>query len=172
MLTGLVGFPIYATVESAAIPGELFIALVGAGLIVTGFIQKIVPRLGTRKPESLGVVDTLLIGVVQGLSAYPGASRSGLTVSSFLFRGFTTETALNLSFLMSIPAVLASQIGLALTSGFAAVDPSNVLFGCSAAFVSGLLSIQVMLKVAQKIQFWAFCIVIGALALLPILSIL
>jgi undecaprenyl-diphosphatase len=170
VLTGLVGFPIYVLVESAEYHGELFIALVGAGLIVTGLVQKYAPRLGNRKAENLSFTDTLIVGVVQGFSAYPGVSRSGLTVSSLLFRGFTTESALNLSFLMSIPAVLAAQIGLGLISGFRAVNSADIFLGCCASFMSGLLSIHVMLKIARKIRFWLFCIALGVLALLPLLG--
>jgi undecaprenyl-diphosphatase len=170
VLTGLVGYPIYTIVRSTEYSGELFIALVGAGLIITGLIQKYAPRLENRKIETLSFTDTLIVGVAQGFSAYPGVSRFGLTVSSLLFRGFTTESALQLSFLMSVPAVLAAQIGLALISGFEAVNSVDILLGCCASFISGLLSIHIMLKIARKIRFWLFCIALGALALLPLLG--
>jgi undecaprenyl-diphosphatase len=170
VLTGLVGFPIYVFVGSTEYSGELFIALVGIGLIITGLVQKYAPRLGNRKMETLSFTDTLSVGIIQGFSSYPGVSRSGLTVSSLLFRGFSTESALKLSFLMSVPTVLAAQIGLALISGLEAVNSVDILLGCCASFISGLLSIHIMLKIAGKIRFWLFCIVLGVIALLPLLG--
>src|SRR5258706_6522931 len=52
--------------------------------------------------------DALWIGFAQAAALIPGSSRSGTTITAGLFLGFTRETAARFSFLLSIPAVLAS----------------------------------------------------------------
>ena len=54
--------------------------------------------------------DGLLIGVAQAAALIPGSSRSGTTITAGLFLGFQRETAARFSFLLSIPAVLASGL--------------------------------------------------------------
>ena len=52
--------------------------------------------------------DALVIGTAQACALIPGSSRSGTTITAGLFLGLTRETAARFSFLLSIPAVLAS----------------------------------------------------------------
>jgi len=173
ILTGAVGYPLYRLIrETAPSVGEAFIALIGGALIVTGLMQKYVKVRGERRTSDLNLKDTLLLGVVQGFSIIPGISRSGVTTSSLLFRKFGSEEALKLSFLMSIPAVLAAEIGLSLIEGLPPVGLEEILVGILFSFAFGLLSIHVLTKIARKIRFWAFCILIGTLALLPMLGYL
>lgn len=54
--------------------------------------------------------DALVIGVAQALALIPGSSRSGTTMTAGLFLGLAREAAARFSFLLSIPAVLASGI--------------------------------------------------------------
>lgn len=171
ILTGAVGYSLYRLIREA-VPsvGEAFIALIGGALIVTGLIQKYVKARGERGTADLNLKDTLLLGVVQGFSIIPGISRSGITTSSLLFRKFSSEEALKLSFLMSIPAVLAAEIGLGLIEGLPPVGLEEILVGILFSFAFGLLSIHALMKIARKIRFWAFCILIGTLALLPMLA--
>ena len=113
------------------------------------------------------MADSVLLGIVQGFAAFPGLSRSGLTLSALIFRGFEMTRAIKLSFLMSIPAVLAAEIGLVL-SGDVTYD-AGAISGVVAAFVFGLLTIGVLLKIATRVAFWQFCIFLGVLSLLPLL---
>ncbi|OEU89536.1 undecaprenyl-diphosphate phosphatase [Streptomyces oceani] len=58
--------------------------------------------------EQLTVRDGLLYGLAQAMALVPGVSRSGATISAGLFMGYTREAAARYSFLLAIPAVLAS----------------------------------------------------------------
>ncbi|MFD8146459.1 undecaprenyl-diphosphate phosphatase [Streptomyces sp. NPDC059708] len=58
--------------------------------------------------KELGVKDGLIFGVCQAMALIPGVSRSGATISGGLLLGFTREAAARYSFLLAIPAVLAS----------------------------------------------------------------
>ena len=64
----------------------------------------------TRTMEEKGVKDAILVGLAQAVALVPGASRSGTTITAGLFLGFTREAAARFSFLLSIPAVLASGL--------------------------------------------------------------
>ncbi len=173
VLTGAVGYPLYRLLHTAApLTGEIFIALIGVALIVTGLLQKYAKVGGARQTADLNLKDTVLLGVAQGFSVIPGISRSGTTTSFLIFRKFSSEEALRLSFLMSIPAVLGAEIGLALVGGLPTISLLEALTSIAFAFLFGLLSIHVLMKIAQKIRFWAFCIFLGILALIPLLGYL
>lgn len=172
LLTAMVGLPIFVAAQGATLYGEAFIALVGVALIATGLVQRSSEGRGRRGSRDLGVRETLLLGVAQGLSAFPGVSRSGVTTSALLFAGFSHREALRLSFLMGIPAVLAAEVGISLLGGLKALNMAALLAGALSSFVSGILSIHLLLRIAERTKFWAFCLLLGALSLLPLLTYL
>ncbi len=168
IFTGLIGFILYKFLIFSAFTGELFLALIGIALIFTGIIQKFSKSKETKTQENLNLKDSILVGLFQGLSVIPGISRSGITISYFLFRNYKAEDSLKLSFLMSIPTVFIAEIGLQILNNF----PTNILYsflGLIFSFIFGLISIHALLKLAKKIKFWIFCFLIGFLALLPLI---
>lgn len=167
MLTGLVGLPLYLLVKSA-ISEWLFIVLTGSALIATGLIQRVSQVSGTRETRDLVPPDGLLTGLLQGLSALPGVSRSGMTLTALLVRGFKADEALRLSFILSIPAVAFAELGTLVTDGFPAVDASSVLLALVFSLASSLASMQLLLQIARRFRFWALCITLGIVSLLPL----
>ncbi|WP_128976588.1 undecaprenyl-diphosphate phosphatase [Streptomyces roseicoloratus] len=93
-------------------------------LIVMGVVLGIADRLAARDEtggrhraarerkslKELGVRDGLIFGACQAMALIPGVSRSGATISGGLFMGYTREAAARYSFLLAIPAVLASGL--------------------------------------------------------------
>ena len=61
-----------------------------------------------RTLESMTWLDALIIGLFQIIAVFPGASRSGSTISAGLFRGFDRVSAARFAFLMSVPVMLAA----------------------------------------------------------------
>jgi undecaprenyl-diphosphatase len=59
----------------------------------------------TRPLEQSNVGDAVTIGTAQALALCPGVSRSGITITAGLFRGFTREAATRFSFLLSTPLI-------------------------------------------------------------------
>lgn len=163
--TGIIGAPLYIFVEDffAGNAGSAILALVGLMLIVSGMMQKRAKE-GLKKEVDIGDSDSIVTGIAQGLSVLPGISRSGMTSSILLLRGYDSESALRLSFMMSIFAVAMGQIGLQLKGGFV-VSPEATL-AMVASFATGLLSIDLLLKLAHRIKFWKFLFVMGALTIL------
>ena len=171
---GLTAFLVLATVVSAVagLPLVLFLddlseqagaatmIVVGAALLVTGGLQLRRPSSGERTREDLGLRDSLLAGVAQGLSVIPGLSRSGLTVASLLWRGLDRREALIASFLMSVPASLGAALIVGLR-GDVALDAESVV-AAAVAFVTGLVTIRALVAVAERVNFGAFVLLVGA----------
>ncbi|UCC93575.1 MAG: undecaprenyl-diphosphate phosphatase, partial [Thermoplasmata archaeon] len=115
----VVGFAMVQMLEEAVegtLGGVLLTVLVGVMLIITGFVLRAAKgRLGERKVEDLVDGDAVVMGLVQGLAALPGISRSGMTVSALLMDRVDADEALRLSFLMSIPVTIAVVLYEAVT---------------------------------------------------------
>lgn len=61
-----------------------------------------------RTLDSMTWIDALFVGIMQIISVFPGASRSGTTISGGMFRGFDRPAAARFAFLMSVPVMLAA----------------------------------------------------------------
>jgi undecaprenyl-diphosphatase len=93
--------------------------VVAVALIVWSGVMVLAERRGRqdRGEESLGLVDALVVGIMQCVALVPGVSRSGATISAGLFRGLDRVAATRLSFLLSIPALVAAGGLEAVTKG-------------------------------------------------------
>jgi undecaprenyl-diphosphatase len=84
--------------------------VIGTMLIVIGVLMWIAERrrVGDKSLDKISWGDGLAIGVSQALSVVPGTSRSGITITTGLFRGLSREAAARFSFLLSTPAIAAA----------------------------------------------------------------
>ena len=84
--------------------------VIGGMLIGIGILMWLAESAG-RKSRDMGTIhlpDALTIGLAQALAVVPGCSRSGVTISTGLFRNLTRESAARFSFLLSTPAIGAA----------------------------------------------------------------
>jgi undecaprenyl-diphosphatase len=86
--------------------------LISASLVLLALILAVAERLSAfrRDVSSITLGDCVIVGVAQALALIPGSSRSGTTITAGLFLGLTREAAARFSFLLSIPAVVASGL--------------------------------------------------------------
>ncbi len=84
--------------------------VMGTMLIVIGVVMWVADNAsrGTRDLGSVDLPDALVIGTSQALAIIPGCSRSGITISTGLFRNLSRESAARFSFLLSTPAIAAA----------------------------------------------------------------
>ena len=147
---------------------------IGVMLLVTGVILYLADRYGKAKKDfqHITLLDVLLVGLGQALAVVPGVSRSGVTISLGLLRGFQKPFAVKFSFLLSIPSVIGG-IALKLWDGIRlGFDPGMLgmyAVGMIAAMVSGYFCIRLLRWTAARSRFGGFayyCWGAGIVALL------
>lgn len=136
-----------------------------ASLIVTGIIL-LFTRFSLRgKREQANIKDGLILGIAQGVAIVPGISRSGLTISTLLFRGLNVNKSFSLSFIVSLPAILgavileARKIDFSLRANF-----TYLAAGFICSFISGMLALYGLKRIIQKAKFYYFgyyCLLLG-----------
>lgn len=156
--------------------GARNLVLIGVSLIVFALVLAAAERFGRqRRPlTQLTLRDGVLMGGAQALALVPGVSRSGGTISAGLFLGLTREAAARYSFLLAIPAVVASglfslpdAINPTDTSGLQASGP-QLLAATVLAFVVGYATIAGLLRYVANHTIYVFVvyrILLGALVL-------
>lgn len=158
---GLVFLKLIIGIESQIeLSSRIITFIVGVFLLITAYLQIKKKNTGKRLPEDLSLKDGVFLGVGQGLASLPGISRSGMTVSLLLLKKFEEESALRLSFLMSIPVVLAGNVFLNLDYFKFSLD-NFIAFIFS--FVFGILTIHYLIKLTKKINFGYFVLIFGVL---------
>lgn len=146
-------------------------AAVGAALVITGVFLALLrwaPR--PRGEGGPGLLDALLVGVAQGLSVAPGISRSGSTIGTALFRGVDRESAVRLSFLMSIPAIAGAVLFKASGAALGAAGEHWPVYvgGLLASAAVGWACLWLLVRIVRgaKLHYFApYCIGLGALVL-------
>ncbi|MEV2189933.1 undecaprenyl-diphosphate phosphatase [Streptomyces phaeochromogenes] len=140
-------------------------------LIVMGIILGVADRLAARDEaggkhraakerkslQDLSVKDGLIYGVCQAMALVPGVSRSGATISGGLLMGYTREAAARYSFLLAIPAVLASgafELKDASEGGHVSWGPT--VFATIIAFLVGYAVIAWFMKFITTKSFMPF----------------
>lgn len=146
----------------------------GIGLLITGIILLVVDFSksgGTRASRDANYSHAMWIGICQGLSVFPGISRSGVTISAALLCGFSRAFAVKYSYLLSVPAIVGSMFleieeftspGMSIGQGFIFV------LGMIVAGIVGYFTIRFLLKLVhkRKLRYFAYyCFLAGALTL-------
>jgi undecaprenyl-diphosphatase len=134
------------------------LALVGVAL---WWVDKYRP--GPRALGSISLKDAFIIGVGQACALVPGVSRSGATIIAGRLRGLAREDAARYSFLLGTPAMAGAAILKSKDILAHATDPTFIV-GVSASFVTGCLSIGLLLRFLRKFGFASFAVYRVALA--------
>jgi undecaprenyl-diphosphatase len=124
-------------------------ALIALALVAFGLVMYVSERYRkNRKVEGMSIFDALLIGTAQAVALVPGVSRSGITISAGLMRGFRREEAARFSFLLSIPVIAGATLleGRKLFSGEVEYDLSLVGMGFMVSMVTGMAAIKFLLR--------------------------
>lgn len=162
---GVIGVLFHRQVEEAA-----SLLIVGAGFLVTGFVNWSTRRLaGARAEPTFGVA--VGIGFAQAVAAvFRGVSRSGSTVAAALWSGLSPVAAAEFSFLLAIPVIAGAALveGRHMVVSVAAVGAVPLAVSFAVAFVSGIWSIRFLVALLQRGRFYAFapyCWAVGVLTI-------
>jgi undecaprenyl-diphosphatase len=129
-------------------------------LIVFGLLLGGAERYGTqrRRIEQMSWRDGILFGCAQALALIPGVSRSGGTITAGLLMGYTREAAARYSFLLAIPAVMASGL-YQLYKSWGVPGPVGIgptVIATVVAFMVGYGVIVAFLRIVSSRGFWPF----------------
>ena len=126
----------------------------------------------SRTLDSMTWFDALSVGVMQVIAVFPGASRSGATISGGMFRGFDRPSAARFAFLMSAPVMLAA-------GGYEMLDVVKMpnlgdflpllAVGFITAAIVGWFAIKWLIDYLSKRSLYVFaiyCAVVGAIVFL------
>ncbi len=136
--------------------------VIAVTLILFGLILLLADRLGSKQKtiKELTFGSALGFGLGQMLSVVPGVSRSGASISFGLLAGFNRAAAARFSFLIGIPAVLASGL-IQFKDSYQNLDTdalTGTLIATVTSFIVGYLVIAGLLKYLNKGSFMPFVI--------------
>ncbi len=132
--------------------------VITVSFFITGTVLFLTRGKGTPKNKrQLTLIDAFLIGLAQAVAIIPGISRSGMTISSGIFRGINKELAARFSFLLSIPTIAAAAI-YKLKDGMGEISISNFELSLSFlfAFLSGYFTLLILSKMIARAKFHYF----------------
>ena len=142
-------------------------AIIAITLIIMGILLYIADKKSksTTNYENLSLKQSILIGASQAIAAaFPGVSRSGITMTTARFLKVDRESAAKFSFMLAMPITLAAVI----------FDLTNftfdiaIILGILASFITGVIVIKFLMDYLKKGSFKVFAIyriVFGAIIL-------
>jgi undecaprenyl-diphosphatase len=143
--------------------------LIATTLVVFGLLLGLAERIGRQRIElnQIRPVDGIVLGFAQALALVPGVSRSGGTITAGLFLGMTRPAIVRYSFLLAVPAVVASGL-FEIKDVFVGGGPTPVqmIVATVIAFVLGYASIAWLLRYVERHSVYVFVwyrVVLGAL---------
>ncbi len=155
VFTGAIGFGLDGVVADRYLfIIYIFFIITGLFLIASRFMG------GSVDYKTIGIKQSVITGISQGIGVLPGISRSGITISAALLSGMDREKAGEYSFLISMPAILGAFI-LKLKDAEGLMDmvnPPVLAAGMVSAFIVGLISLNLLLKLVKKGNLYLFSI--------------
>ena len=132
-------------------------------------------RIGHSPKNKDGVItmrNACAMGIGQCIAAMPGISRSGTTTTMGMLTGAEKNTALEFSFIMGIPAVLAANLLEVKDTDWSAVSGSTIaaiIVGVIVSAVVGVLAIKFLKWIVANDKFHYFgyyCLILGIVVII------
>jgi undecaprenyl-diphosphatase len=142
-------------------------------LLITAVVLALAEWSGKRNRSlrKMNWLDALIIGIVQVIAIFPGASRSGTTIGAGMARGFDRTAAARFAFLMSVPVMLAAggyqSLDLLKMTGVNSFLPL-IAVGFVVAALIGWLAVKWLLGYLSRHSlylFAAYCAIVGVICL-------
>jgi len=144
---------------------NIAIALLCNGIILILANQSI----KTAQRKSINFWDAVIFGFFQAAAIIPGISRSGLTISSLLFRGIDKEEAFKFSFIAAVPVIIGGFIMEYLRQSSVTIshfNSFNYYGGIAISFLTGLAALfllRIFVKNSRLSYFGYYCLAGGIL---------
>jgi len=132
-------------------------ALIGWTMLIFGLVLYWADMRGgeDRAAGQWSLRHAAIMGLWQAVALLPGTSRSGICITGARLLGYERHDAAKLSMLMSIPTILASGlvVGVDVAQASDLRAAQDGLLAAALAFVSALLALAVMMRLARRISF-------------------
>lgn len=123
---------------------------------------------GIKRADGLGrtrfnIVDAICVGLAQCFAAiFPGLSRSGSTLAVGELRGLSKQTALDYTFVLGIPSILAAAIlefkDAAQQNALANIEVAPIIVGIITSAIVGFFAILLFKWMLSKDRMYIFVI--------------
>ncbi|HZE87828.1 MAG TPA: undecaprenyl-diphosphate phosphatase [Methylomirabilota bacterium] len=159
--TAVIGFVLFKLIKNFLL-GNTAVTL--WALLIGGIVLIIAEKFYKEQPHHLDDIEKLspkkavLIGLAQSISVIPGVSRSAATILGGLFVGLKRKPAVEFSFLLAIPTMIAAT-GLDLVKSnfsFSSSEWGILAVGFVGAFITALLAVKYFLRFIQHHTFIPF----------------
>lgn len=126
---------------------------------------------GTLTAGETTAAAALTIGAYQGVALLPGVSRSGSTISAALLMGMKREDAVEYSFILGIPVILAGAVTEIGDIGSSSENISFLilLVGFVSAAVTGYFAIRLLNWLVKTDKFKIFSVYTGLLGIVVVI---
>ncbi len=161
--TGIIGYLLYKIVKHFLL-GNAFIVV--WSLTIGGIAFLLMEQFVKNRPaktttlEGITPMQAMAIGLGQTLSMVPGVSRSAASIFSGLISGLSREIAVEFSFLLAIPTMVAA-VGLDIIKTPFAFNTTTIpilLIGLVTAFITALFAIKLFLQFVKQHTFLPFAL--------------
>lgn len=142
-----------------------------AGILMNKKRDKMIKEGKVKAKENYTVIDALVVGCTQVVAAIlPGLSRSGSTLAAGQSRGISKQNALDYTFILAIPSILAAAV-LEFSDAISQPGGINIAFGpviagMVTAAVVGYLSIALFKWLLKTDKTYIFVIYAGVMGVI------
>ncbi len=160
--TGIIGFTLYQLIRHVLLGNPLIVVY---ALFLGGLVLLLVDRAfkidhSLKISKDLSTPQLLGIGLFQSISIIPGVSRSAASIIGGLSFGLTRAQAVEFSFFLAIPTMLAASGYDLLKSGlgFSPEEYRLLALGCLISFLSALVAVRLFIDYVKKHDFTLFAV--------------
>ncbi len=145
---GLIGYFFDDIIEGAfRAPHVVAIALI-IGSIIFILAEKLYRP--NKEIKNISPLDSIFIGVLQCLAFIPGISRSGITISSGMFRGLNRQESARFSFLLAIPVIFGAFIKNIFEINKTNLEIYSLITAFVFCFLFSIISIKILFLLLKK----------------------
>ncbi|MBQ8206171.1 MAG: undecaprenyl-diphosphate phosphatase [Bacilli bacterium] len=136
--------------------------ILSLGFFITSIVLLTIDNIKINNSKPYTLKNTLIIGLFQCLSVFPGVSRSGITLFGSKVSKLNSDKGKEFSFLLLIPISLGSSLLSIFEEGISLFNTSSNLFlyiiSMIFAFIFTLLSLKIIFSKIKEKHFFIFCI--------------
>ncbi len=118
-------------------------------LVAVSVLMFVAERMETNRKQ-VTMTLALIIGIAQAVALIPGTSRSGITIAVAMVLGLRRGSAVDFSFLLSIPIILGTALYELRHFQYDGNDAILYLAGAGSAFFFGFLSLRFLITYLKK----------------------